>query len=190
MKIDDILDNYQKENSSLYLNKRFKYKNSFRDIKQKKKNNSYSCYSYELQDLVRELTNDNYQVLSESFVDNIFLFYKIINKKLFLTLIKMKPIYFDSFSYEENFSILNYNINIIDIESFNLLENDIYIISDKEIKFEIFNKQNAFLDRREPTKEELKILKKEQQETTKSFIKLNKKINSILKNNFSIILSL
>ena len=57
-------------------------------------------------------------------------------------------------------------------------------------RFEIFNKQNAFLDRREPTKEELKILKKEQQETTKSFIKLNKKINSILKNNFSIILSL
>ncbi len=190
MAIDSNFDNYYEENSNFYLNKRFKYKNSLKDIKQKKKNNPYSCYSSELKDLVRELINDNYQVLSESFVDNIFLFYKIINRKLFLTTIKMKPIYFDSFSYEENFSILNYNINIIDIEGFNLLKNDIYITSNKEIKIEIFNKQYVFLDRREPTKEELKRLKKEQQETTKSFIKLNRKINSIIKSNFSNILSL
>jgi len=37
MAIDSNFDNYYEENSNFYLNKRFKYKNSLKDIKQKKK---------------------------------------------------------------------------------------------------------------------------------------------------------
>lgn len=190
MAIDSDFDNYYRENLNLYLNKRFKYKNNFKEIKKKKKNNPYSVYLPELQDFIKDLINDNYQVLSESFVDNIFVFYKIINKKLFLTTVKMEPIYYDSFSYDDDFSILNHNINITDIESFCLFKNDIHITSNKEIQLEIFHTYIFSPEKGKPTTEEYNKLKNEKKETNKNFIKLNKKINSIIKNNFSNILSL
>ncbi len=190
MAFDRNFDNYYEENSNFYLNKRFKYKQNFKEIKKKKKNNPYSVYLPELQDFIKDLINDNYQVLSESFVDNIFVFYKIINKKLFLTTVKMEPIYYDSFSYDDDFSISNYNINITDIESFCLFKNDIYITSNKEIQLEIFHTYFVSPEKGKPTTEEYNKLKNEKKETNKNFIKLNKKINSIIKSNFSNILSL
>ena len=184
---------YQKiENSTLLLNKRFKYKNNFKKVERIKKENPYLKYSKELQSIVKDLKADNYHVFSESFIDNIFVFYKIVNKKLFFITIKMHAIYQRYFSYENDFSISNYIVNITDIERINISSDIINITlnkSDKNIKISFFQEYNYFT-KEIPTEEQLKELSDYKKTINKNFINLSKKINNIIKNNFSNILSL
>lgn len=193
MKIDNIFYEPSSVDSTLNLNKRFKYKNNFKKIEKIEKENPYLKYSKELQSLVKDLKADNYHVFSESFIDNIFVFYKIVNKKLFFTTIKMNAVYQYCFSYENDFSISNYIVNITDIESINISSRIINITlnkSDKNIKISFFQDNYFTEEVPVPTEEQLKELSDYKKTINKNFINLSKKINNIIKNNFSNILSL
>lgn len=141
---------------------------------------------------MKDIKKDKYEVLSESFVDNIFVFYKIINKKIFLTIIEMDAIYHSNFSFEDNFSIYNYNFNICDIKSINFNKIYINISIGKEFSIKIFQNyvSSVFENKPQLQIEEANRLEADKINATKNFIELNKKINNIIQNNFSNILSL
>ena len=192
MKIDNIFYEPSSVDSTLNLNKRFKYKNNLKKIEKIEKENPYLKYSKELQDFVKDLKSDNYHILSENFIHNIFYFYKIVNKKIFFTIIKVNPIYQNCFSYENDLFISNYIVNIIDIESINTAFNKMKITfnkSDKKINLTFFREYDDF-GYEEPTKEQLKVLSAYKKTIYKNFINLNKKVNNVAKNDFINILSL
>tara|TARA_Y100000034_G_scaffold51828_1_gene63678 strand:+ start:1008 stop:1568 length:561 start_codon:yes stop_codon:yes gene_type:complete len=139
------------------------------------KANYFDKYPSVTKEVVNDLKQDGYTSLFDNFIDNIFVFYKIINKKLYITVLEGVPVHIKN---KTPFRTINYFFNIQNLTISSSVSNKGISFQDTKHTtiIDCFHSHDYFNEKRNLTTIELETLNKYKESFFQKVYSLNKNL--------------
>lgn len=139
------------------------------------KANYFNEYSSVIKNVISDLKEDGYTLFFDNFIDNIFVFYKFHNQKLYITVLEGDPVHIKN---KQNFRTINYFFNIQNLTISNTVSNNGVCFQDIKSTTIIncFHSYDSFDGKRNLTTIELETLNKYKESFFQKVYFLNKNL--------------